>query len=174
MLVTAFLEARAQAETSTENQVQPSAGVKDFGGFILDMGSMLNAESLTLPPPIFSALSWDAFANPTALPLLTVNPDALRFDTRITSFGGMLNGVLNPHSASQVFHGTKGGRLDLRGVTYRLNNGLNISTYGEYDADGNRRYNPAALPWEKNDFNAAFELKTDDGKFGLRIGVEKR
>ena len=125
-------------------------------------------------PPTFSALSWNAFSDPAALPLLTPNPDALRIDTRLTSFGGMLDGVLNPNLASQVFPGTKGTRLDLRGVTYRLNNGLRISTYGEYDADGNRRYNPAALPWEKDDFNAALELKTDDGKFGLRIGVEKR
>lgn len=174
MLATAFAEARAQAETATENHVQTPVGVKDFGGFILDMGTMLNAELLVLPSPNFSALSWETFANPEALPLLHVNPEALRIDTRVTSFGGMLDGVLNPKLASEVFRGTKGGRLDLRGVTYRLNNGLKISTYGEYDADGNRRYNPAALPWEKDDFNAALELKTDDGKFGLRIGVEKR
>ena len=174
MLATAVSEARAQAETPTENHLQTPAGVKDFGGFLLDMGTMLNAESLVLPPPTFSALSWNAFSDPSALPLLMPNPDALRIDTRLTSFGGMLDGVLNPNLASQVFPGTKGTRLDLRGVTYRLNNGLRISTYGEYDADGNRRYNPAALPWEKDDFNAALELKTDDGKFGLRIGVEKR
>lgn len=174
MLATAVSEARAQAETPTENHLQTPAGVKDFGGFLLDMGTMLNAESLVLPPPTFSALSWNDFSDPSALPLLTPNPDALRIDTRLTSFGGMLDGVLNPNLASQVFPGTKGTRLDLRGVTYRLNNGLRISTYGEYDADGNRRYNPAALPWEKDDFNAALELKTDDGKFGLRIGVEKR
>lgn len=174
MLSTTLVEVGAQTETPAGNNVQTPERVKDFGGFILDMGTMLNVESLVLPSPVFSALSWDSYSTPPAYPLLTVNPDALRLDTRITSFGGMLNGVLNPNLASQVFPGTKGGRLDLRGVTYQLNNGLKFSTYGEYDADGNRRYNPAALPWEKNDFNAAFELKTDDGKFGLRIGVEKR
>lgn len=174
LFATACPEAWSQAEKPAGSHVQTPAGVKDFGGFLLDMGTMLNAELLVLPPPVFSHLSWDTFANPDALPLLTVSPEALRIDTRVTSIGGVLDGVLNPNLASQVFPGTKGTRLDLRGVTYRLNNGLKISTYGEYDADGYRRYNPAALPWEKDDFNAALELKTDDGKFGLRIGVEKR
>ena len=43
--------------------------------------------------------------------------------------------------------------------TFKLKNGLHITTYGEYDADGNKVRNPSALPWERNNFNGAFEMK---------------
>ena len=63
----------AQAQTETDIRLD-GAGLKDFGGFILDMGTMLNAESLTLPPFItplsqlapadgmtFTPINFDAF-----------------------------------------------------------------------------------------------------------------
>ena len=33
-------------------------------------------------------------------------------------------------------------------------------------------YNPSALPWERNNFKGAFELKSENG-FGLRIEVQQ-
>ena len=33
--------------------------------------------------------------------------------------------------------------------------------------------NPSALPWQKNNFKGAFELKSQDGSFGIRIEVQK-
>ena len=56
--------------------------------------------------------------------------------------------------------------------SFRLNNGWQLNTYGEYDADGNRVYNPSALPWQRNNFKGAFELKSQDGSFGFRIEVQ--
>ena len=46
ILLTSILS--LQAQTETDGRLEGSR-VKDFGGFILDMGTMLNAESLTLP-----------------------------------------------------------------------------------------------------------------------------
>ena len=57
---------------------------------------------------------------------------------------------------------------------FKLKNGWKITTYGEYDADGNKVRNPSALPWEKNNFNGAFEMKSENGNFGIRIEVQKR
>ncbi|MBD4337957.1 hypothetical protein GUH15_18220, partial [Xanthomonas citri pv. citri] len=54
-----------------------------------------------------------------------------------------------------------------------LKNGWKITTYGEYDADGNKVRNPSALPWEKNNFNGAFEMKSENGNFGIRIEVQR-
>lgn len=50
---------------------------------------------------------------------------------------------------------------------------MEITTYGEYDADGNKVRNPSALPWEKNNFNGAFEMKSENGNFGIRIEVQR-
>ena len=45
--------------------------------------------------------------------------------------------------------------------------------YGEYDKDGWKVPNPSALPWEKNNFKGAFELKSANGAFGIRIEVQQ-
>ena len=51
---------------------------------------------------------------------------------------------------------------------YRFILGENI----KYDADGRRVYNPSALPWERNNFKGAFEMKSENG-FGFRIEVQQ-
>ena len=48
-----------------------------------------------------------------------------------------------------------------------------MNTYGEYNADGKKVPNPAAMPWEKNNFKGAFEMKSSDGNFGIRIEVQQ-
>lgn len=170
----ATLSAGAQTETEDNAAFLEGAGVKDFGGFILDMGTMLNTESLVVRPPLFlSALSWDAgMFEPLESPL-QLNPDALRFNPHITSFGGTLTGGYQPGFHSALYPHSMNGRVQLQGASYRLNNGMRLNTYGEYDADGYKRYNPAALPWERNNFNAAFELKSANGKFGIRMEVQR-
>ena len=37
----------------------------------------------------------------------------------------------------------------LQSATFKLKNGLHITTYGEYDADGNKVRNPSALQQER-------------------------
>ena len=142
--------------------------VKDFGGFILDMGTMLNAESLTvdmyLPP--FSLIG----TMPDA-PALQVNPDAFKLNPNITFMGG--SDITSSRSSimSLLYHGVGSGMVNWQGASYKLNNGMRINLYGEYDADGRKVYNPSAMPWERNNFNAAFEMKSANGNFGIKVEV---
>ena len=55
--------------------------------------------------------------------------------------------------------------------TFKLKNGWN--TYGDYDKDGWKVPNRSAMPWEKNNFRGAFELKSSNGNFGIRIEVQQ-
>ncbi|MEG1564170.1 MAG: occludin [Bacteroides sp.] len=53
-------------------------------------------------------------------------------------------------------------------------NGWRIRTYGTMTPDWRRVPTPGALPWEKNRYEGAFELKSANGTFGLRIEVKQR
>ena len=57
--------------------------------------------------------------------------------------------------------------------TFKLKNGWKINTYGDYDKDGWKVPNRSAMPWEKNNFRGAFELKSANGNFGIRIEVQQ-
>ena len=57
--------------------------------------------------------------------------------------------------------------------SFKLKNGMRINTYGEYDKDGWKVPNRSALPWEKNNFKGAFEMKSANGAFGIRIEVQQ-
>lgn len=146
------------AQSYTRAQLE-GTGMKDFGGFIIDMGTMLNAESLTVDmylPPL-SAIG--------ALPLTTpylLNPDAFRIHPGVTYSAGTNTGIRTGMGTSMV---------NWKGASYKLNNGTRINLYGQYDADGNRVYNPSALPWQRNNFNAAFEVKSANGNFGIKLEV---
>ena len=57
--------------------------------------------------------------------------------------------------------------------TFKLKNGWKINTYGDYDKDGWKVPNRSAMPWEKNNFRGAFELKSSMVIFGIRIGFSR-
>ena len=60
-------------------------------------------------------------------------------------------------------------------VSFFLSHETRAKTVGiEYDADGRKVYNPSAMPWERNNFNAAFEMKSANGNFGIFICREVR
>lgn len=143
--------------------------VKDFGGFILDMGTMLNAESLEIPlmlPSLGYLAPLDGSVSP-----YQINKDAYQLNSSLNYLGGLH--YFSPHlsTLSILYPGYGNGPVQWQGASYKLNNGIRINTYGEYDADGNKVYNPSALPWQKNNFNAAFEVKSPNGKFGIKVEV---
>ena len=103
-------------------------------------------------------------------------------------FGGFLldmglMSVMPPHSQglSNVFTSSFSGfggfgfgsAQNLQMGSFKLKNGMRINTYGEYNADGYRVPNRSALPWERNAFKGAFELKSANGSFGIRIEVQQ-
>lgn len=151
------------------SHAQESVRVKDFGGFILDMGSMLNAESLVVSPMILPTLSYlPPYSETTPYQL---NPDAFKLNPNITYMGGTNITSSRTPMYSLLYNGMGSGMVNWQGASYKLNNGMRINLYGEYDADGRKVYNPSALPWERNNFNAAFEMKSANGNFGIKVEV---
>ena len=165
LLLTSILS--LQAQTETEGRMEGSR-VKDFGGFILDMSTMLNAESLTLPPFITPLTP----LSPTdGISFTPINFDAFKLNPNLTYLGTM-NLPTSYTSPLSVLHtGVGSGMLKWQGASYRLNNGMRINLYGEYNADGHKVYNPSALPWERNQFHGAFEMKSANGSFGIKVEV---
>lgn len=130
------------------------------GGFLLDMGMKMVAPPPLVPPQLgfdFRSLGSTKEYNK----LFRFRPEATysrEHGTHVFSRGMYGIGTLPP---------------TLQGTTFRLGNGMRISTYGEYDADGKKVRNPAALPWERNNFNGAFEMRSQDGNFGIRLEVQQ-
>ena len=154
----------AQSEATTDS-IPPISleGYKNFDGFILDMGSMIMA-----PPPLIAPqLYYQPYHNRATKnynelfrPHLNVTYDRASYTPMYPGMGMYGAGTLSMPPT-------------LQSATFQLKNGLRITTYGEYDADGYKVRNPAALPWEKNNFNGAFEMKSENGNFGIRIGVQR-
>ena len=163
LLLIASLTVQAQSEWES-TKLNDTQRVKDFDGFILDMGTMLNAESLVVPlalPTLGYLASLDE-----AIPY-RLNPDAFKLNPVITYMGGT---AINPSRTSVLsLLYTGSGMVNWQGASYKLNNGMRINLYGEYDADGYKVYNPSALPWQRNNFNAAFEMKSSNGNFGIKV-----
>ena len=141
--------------------------VKSFDGYLLDM----NLLRPSMPAP---------FLNPTIiLPDATRDYNAL-FKLDSNSTYGRINNI-NPFglSTSQYYSSNPfgltgfGSKDNLQMGSFRLKNGWRINTYGQYNKEGWRIMNPSALPWERNDFKGAFELKSANGNFGLRIEVKQ-
>ena len=55
---------------------------------------------------------------------------------------------------------------------FQAENGMRINTYGEYDKDG-WKFPTTRHAWEKNNFKGAFEMKSSNGAFGIRIEVQQ-
>ena len=78
-------------------------------------------------------------------------------------------------SPSFGFFGNSGpGTLhNMQMGSFRLKNGWQLNTYGDYNSKGYRVANPSALPWERSNFRGAFELKSSNGNFGVRVEVQQ-
>lgn len=169
IILLACIPVISQAQSEGNGDVFQRSMVKDFGGFILDMGTMLNAESLVIPFTPLPNLSLLAPAEEWTPAKLST--DAFRINPNLTYMGGT---NLLPTSLSSMYltpYGIGSGMVNWQGASYKLNNGARINLYGQYDADGHKVYNPSAMPWQRNDFNAAFEMKSANGNFGIRLEV---
>lgn len=167
ILLTLFATIPLLAQTENGGNELPdfdSARYKDFGGFILDMGGSAGMPFYLVPP----TLSFRPFDMLSEAPY-KLNPDAVHLNRNLTFSGNSVNP--SPYSFYSMLYPGYGVNVQWQGASYKLNNGVRINTYGEYNADGYKVYNPAALPWEKNNFNAAFEVKSPNGKFGIKVEV---
>lgn len=141
--------------------------VKNYDGFLLDMGLMKMAAPPRLPK--FTLEIPDASKDYNRLFQLNPNVTYSQGLSNIFSLSNSRFYSSNPFGLT----GFWGSTDNLQMGSFTLKNGMRINTYGEYDKDGWKVPNPSALPWEKNNFKGAFEMKSANGAFGIRIEVQQ-
>lgn len=149
--------------TPPEGALMPE--VKNYDGFLLDM-SLLKMEAPRLPE--FTLEIPDASKDYSRM--FRLNPNAT-YSQGLSNVFSLTNSTvysMNPFGLSGFW--SSPGNLQMG--SFRLKNGMRINTYGEYDKDGWKVPNHSALPWEKNNFKGAFEMKSSNGAFGIRIEVQ--
>lgn len=162
LLVTIAVSAQSELPADSVRRA-PTENYKEFGGFLLDMGLMS-----VLPPQLPKYdFQWDK-PGKDFNQLFSLNPD-------VTFTQGLSNVFAPSYSGFGMFgfgnFGSSSQQLQMS--SFKLKNGMRINTYGEYNADGYKVRNPSALPWEKNNFKGAFEMKSANGAFGIRIEVQQ-
>ena len=150
--------------TPPEGALMPE--VKNYDGFLLDM-SLLKMEAPRLPE--FTLEIPDASKDYSRM--FRLNPNAT-YSQGLSNVFSLTNSTvysMNPFGLSEFWSSPE----NLQTGRFRLKNGMRITTYGEYDKDGWKVPNHSALPWEKNNFKGAFEMKSSNGAFGIRIEVQQ-
>lgn len=150
--------------TPPEGALMPE--VKNYDGFLLDM-SLLKMEAPRLPE--FTLEIPDASKDYSRM--FRLNPNAT-YSQGLSNVFSLTNSTvysMNPLGLSGFWSSPE----NLQMGSFRLKNGMRINTYGEYDKDGWKVPNHSALPWEKNNFKGAFEMKSSNGAFGIRIEVQQ-
>lgn len=155
--------ASAQSEIPSDSiRRVPSANIKEFGGFLLDMG-LMNVATPQLP-----SINLD-------MPNITKDYNQIfRLNSDISYTQGFTTTFSpSPFSGFGYNGGFSSSPQFMQMGSFKLKNGMQINTYGDYDKDGWRVPNRSAMPWEKNNFRGAFELKSANGAFGIRIEVQQ-
>lgn len=150
--------------TPTDGMILPE--VKNYDGFLLDMG-LLNMKVPRLPK--FTLEIPDASKDYGRI--FRLNPDAT-YSQGLSNVFSLTNSTvysMNPFGLTGFWSSPE----NLQMGSFKLKNGMRINTYGEYDKDGWKVPNRSALPWEKNNFKGAFEMKSSNGAFGIRIEVQQ-
>lgn len=159
LLATAVVSAQSELPSDDRTPRAPEENYKEFGGFLLDMGLMS-----VMPPHLPKVDLSLSDTSKDFNQLFRLNPD-------VTYSQGLSN-VFTPSFSGFGGFGF-GSAQNLQMGSFKLKNGMRINTYGEYNADGYRVPNRSALPWERNAFKGAFELKSANGSFGIRIEVQQ-
>ena len=143
--------ASAQSEVPSDSiRRAPSSNIKEFGGFLLDMGLM------NVTPPKLPKFSLD-------VPDVSKDYNQIfRLNTDATYTQGFTDAFSSPFSGFGYGYGwgLSSSPQFMQMSTFKLKNGWKVP-------------NRSAMPWEKNNFRGAFELKSSNGNFGIRIEVQQ-
>lgn len=163
--ITTGKETYADEISAQEKELSPN-NTKSFEGFLLDMGLL----KITAPKlPKFTLEIPDASKDYSRI--FQLNPDIV-YSQGLSNIFSLSN---SQYYGSNPFGLTGFGNPvdNLQMSSFKLKNGMRINTYGEYNKDGWKVPNRSALPWERNNFKGAFELKSANGSFGIRIEVQQ-
>jgi len=156
VLFLAIAKLSAQNEVTNDSiQAPPMHNIKPFGGFMLDMNLLI----------------------PQKLPSFSTNllgPDATKDYNLMFQLSPQmtLSKTYVYNTYSPLGMGVFATSNYLQSATFRLNDNMTLSTYGQYTLDGRRIPNSSALPWEKNYFMGGMELKVNKN-FGIRVEVQQ-
>ena len=143
--------ASAQSEVPSDSiRRAPSSNIKEFGGFLLDMGLM------NVAPPKLPKFSLD-------VPDVSKDYNQIfRLNTDASYTQGFTDAFSSPFSGFGYGYGwgLSSSPQFMQMGTFKLKNGWKVP-------------NRSAMPWEKNNFRGAFELKSSNGNFGIRIEVQQ-
>lgn len=158
--------AQHEIPTDTLHRVTNMPKVVHFGDYLLDMRLMNLMPENNMPKIGFSAYSMTKDFN--SLFRLNSNTSYTQGFTNIFSYPFWGYGGLDYR------YGFAPTSDYLNMGSFKLNNGMHLNMYGQYSANGQLRPDVNILPWEKHDFKGAFELKSANGAFGIRIEVNRQ
>lgn len=147
-----------------QGDVNPTAPrmeqTQSFDGFLLDLDALYPTEPVKPMTQSLMALM------PDYSQLLSLKPPVF--------YGTLSGSIFTPNYTLGAFPTTLFNAMPTIGnvqvANFRLNNGMTISTMGDYDANG-QRVNRPVIPWQRNNFQGAFQVKSADGKFSFGIHV---
>ncbi len=166
VLLAGISSAGAQNEIPADTIRELPPNIKNYDGFLLDIG-LMNVSPPTLPK--FTLEIPDASKDYSRI--FGLNTDVTYSQGLSNLFSLSNSHYFGPNPFGLTGFGSPTDNLQMG--SFVLKNGTRINTYGEYDKDGRKVYNPSALPWERNNFKGAFELKSANGAFGIRIEVQQ-
>lgn len=167
-LLTLSVSAQNEVPADSVSNISMPA-TKDFDGFLLDMNLLKMAA-----PPQIPKLTLDVpDASKDYSFLFRLNPDITYSQGYSHLFGTAGSSFYSMNPFGLTGFGFGASPVNLQMGSFKLKNGMRINTYGEYNKDGWKVPNPSALPWERNNFKGAFELKSANGSFGIRIEVQQ-
>lgn len=152
-----------QPQIIIEQEGERMATYKEYEGFILDLTETLATPAIL---PKFELLNYSKDPYINWLDRLNLNLGNVTYG-RTNYSPDMIHSQWNRYSMR-----TQGINDPINTATFRLNDNWKLSTYGDYDADGYKRANPAQLPWQKNDFKGGFELKSSKG-FSFKMEMRR-
>ena len=153
-------------QTASQQRISDD-GMRNYGGFLLDMNSMLQPTQPMTTVPSLSA------------PMQTSLYGYRDLDRMLQLKSKATYGISNtPVGFSNTPFGFRSmplgmGISSFHTANFKLNNGMTLTTYGNYDSSGRRHISQSALPWQRNNFQGGFKLKSANGNFSVQVHVSR-
>jgi hypothetical protein len=148
----------------------PKPTVKQFGDYVLDM-RLLNLMAPTTPKPELMGEN-----------LLTKDYSKMFSLDAGNVFSRGFTNVKYPFTyygysynyGYGLYYGLYSSPDYMQMGSFKLKNGMRLNVYGQYSAEGKLLPGIHTLPWQQHDFSGAFELRSANGAFGIKIQVNRQ
>ena len=146
-------------------------GMRNYGGFLLDMNSMLQPSQ----PMMMTTTTVPSLSAPMQTSLYGYRDLDRMLQLKSKATYGISN---TPVGISNTPFGFRSmplgmGISSFHTANFKLNNGMTLTTYGNYDSSGRRHISQSALPWQRNNFQGGFKLKSANGNFSVQVHVSR-